>query len=112
MQFLEFVFQGVRGFSPSVRAALRPGYLVLKQPGQDAVPLTGICSALLFADGRGGDAEYRAQGQTVSRAAITMQGNDQLVYLLVRNLVSSVALHKLTPANQPLKLLNVDHSEI
>src|SRR5260370_22960465 len=105
MQFLEFVFQGVRGFSPSVRAALRPGYLVLKQPGQDAVPLTGICSALLFADGRGGDAEDRAQGQAVSRAAITMQGNDQLVYRLICNLGSSGSLQKLNTANRQFELL-------
>src|SRR5712692_2262435 len=111
MQFLEFVFQGVRGFSPSVRAALRPGYFVLKQPGEDAVPLSGICSALLFADGRGGDAEYRAPGQAVNRAAITMQGNDQLVYRLIRNLGSSGALQKLNPDNQQFELLSEDHSE-
>ncbi len=112
MQFLEFAFQGVRGCSPTVRAALRPGYLVLKQPGQDAVQLSSICSALLFADGRGGDAEYRAPGQAVNRAAITMQGNDQLIYRLIRNLGGSGALQKLNPANQQFELLSEDPSEI
>src|SRR5260370_5422122 len=41
-----------------------------------------------------------------------MQGNDQLVYRLVRNLGSSGALQKLNPANQQFELLSEDHSEI
>jgi hypothetical protein len=85
---------------------------VLKQPGQDALPLSGLCAALLFPDGRGGDAEYRGQGQAVSRAAITMMGNDQLVYRLIRNLGGSGALQKLNPADQQFELLSEDPTEI
>jgi len=47
MQFLEFAFQGVRGFSPAMRAALRPGYCLLKAPGANQPPLTGLGTSLL-----------------------------------------------------------------
>ncbi|HXN41796.1 MAG TPA: chromosome segregation protein SMC, partial [Myxococcaceae bacterium] len=48
----------------------------------------------------------------MGRAAITMVGNDQLVYRLIRNLGSSGALQKLNPANQQFELISEDHSEI
>jgi len=60
MQFLELSLQGVRGFSPTVRAALRSGYCLLKAAGANQPPLSGLCSSLLYPDGRGGDAEYKA----------------------------------------------------
>ena len=95
MQFLEFALQGVRGFSPAMRAAMRPGYCLLKVPGANQPPLTGLCTSLLYPDGRGGDAEYKAPGQPQSRASVTMVAGDSSVYRLVRSLGGSGALQQL-----------------
>jgi hypothetical protein len=112
MQFLEFAFQGVRGFSPAMRAALRPGYCLLKVPGANQPPLTGLCTSLLYPDGRGGDAEYKALGQPQSRASVTMVAADGAVYRLVRGLGGAGALQQLNNMSSQFELLSEDPTEI
>ena len=38
MLLLELAVQAVRGFSPSVRVALKPGFVVLKSPAEAPAP--------------------------------------------------------------------------
>ena len=59
MHWVEFALQGVRGFLPSVRVSLKPGYWTLL-PQTPGAPLIGLTSELCFPDGRGGDARYAA----------------------------------------------------
>ena len=106
MQFLEFAFQGVRGFSPAMRAAMRPGYCLLKVAGANQPPLTGLCTSLLYPDGRGSDAEYKALGQPQSRASVTMVAADGAVYRLVRGLGGAGALQQLNNMSSLFVLLS------
>src|SRR5215831_2735068 len=112
MQFLEFAFQGVRGFSPAMRAALRPGYCLLKAPGAIQPPLTGLCTSLLYPDGRGGDSEYKAPGQPQGRASMTMVAADQSVFRLVRSLGGAGALQQLNKVSNQFELLSEDPAEM
>src|SRR5258707_6465048 len=102
MQFLELSLQGVRGFSPTVRAALRSGYCLLKAAGANQPPLSGLCSSLLYPDGRGGDAEYKATGQPISRASVTMMAGDQVLFRLVRKPRGAGAPQQLYQVNKPV----------
>ncbi len=112
MQFLELSLQGVRGFSPAVRAALRSGYCLLKTAGANQPPLSGLCSSLLYPDGRGGDAEYKATGQPISRASVTMMAGDQSIFRLVRSLGGAGALQQLNKTSNQFELLSEDPTEI
>src|ERR1043165_5325902 len=94
MQLVELAFQGVRGFAPSLRVQLGPGYSVLRPTAGTAAPLGGLLSALFFSDGRGGDASFALPDQPEATAGAMIQGNDQVTYWLVRNLGHSGALHR------------------
>src|SRR2546421_581926 len=71
MLLLELAVQAVRGFSPSVRVALKPGFVVLKSPAEAPAPVAGLISALCFPDGRGQDAASVAPGQKAGKAGVT-----------------------------------------
>src|SRR5262249_55819160 len=76
MHWVEFALQGVRGFLPSVRVSLKPGYWTLL-PQTPGAPLIGLTSELCFPDGRGGDARYaEGDGITASKAALWLGGRD------------------------------------
>ncbi len=112
MHFTEVAVQNVRGFSPQGRFALKPGFLVIKPPGNEITPLAGLALALLYADGRGGDAAFSAQGQKSGKAALTMLGQDNLTYRLLRELGASGTLHKQTAPGQPPELISQDTAQI
>jgi len=75
MHLLSLELQNVRGFSPSVRLALKPGYLLLKPPSPQPPLLGELLSALFFPDGRGGDGVF-AVGGTRGSANLAVQAND------------------------------------
>ncbi len=112
MQFAEVAVQNVRGFSPAGRFALKAGYLVLKPPSAEASPLAGLALALLFADGRGGDATFVAPGARAGKAALTLIGVDGVTYRVLRELGGSGTLHRMNPSTQQPELVSTDASEI
>ncbi|GHG99000.1 chromosome segregation protein SMC [Comamonas sp. JC664] len=112
MQFAEVAVQNVRGFSPAGRFALKSGYLVLKPPSAEMSPLAGLSLALLFADGRGGDATFIAPGAKSGKAALTLVGVDGMTYRVLRELGGSGTLHRMNPSTQQPELVSSDASEI
>ncbi|XXF81150.1 chromosome segregation protein SMC [Myxococcaceae bacterium GXIMD 01537] len=112
MHFLEVAVQQVRGFSATGRFAFKPAYLVLKPPTAEASPLAGLALALLYPDGRGGDAGFIAPGQQKGKAAFTMQGQDGVTYRLLRELGGSGSLHRLNPSSQQPELVSQDAAEM
>ncbi|QSQ26486.1 chromosome segregation protein SMC [Pyxidicoccus parkwayensis] len=112
MQFAEVAVQNVRGFSPAGRFALKAGYLVLKPPAAEASPLAGLSLALLFADGRGGDASFMAPGAKTAKAALTFVGVDGVTYRVLRELGGSGTLHRMNKATNQAELVSSDTSEI
>jgi hypothetical protein len=112
MQFVEVAVQNVRGFSPAGRFALKAGYLVLKPPAAEVSPLAGLSLALLFADGRGGDASFLAPGAKSGKAALTFVGVDGVTYRILRELGGSGTLHRMNKATQQPELVSSDSSEI
>ncbi|NMO22522.1 chromosome segregation protein SMC [Pyxidicoccus fallax] len=112
MQFAEVAVQNVRGFSPAGRFALKAGYLVLKPPTAEVSPLSGLSLALLFADGRGGDASFMAPGAKSAKAALTFVGVDGVTYRILRELGGSGTLHRMNKATQQPELVSSDSSEI
>ncbi len=112
MLFLELAAQGVRGFSPSIRLALKPGYIALKSPGDLPAPLAGLILALSFPDGRGGDAAYLAPGAKAGRAGLSIQGNDGSVWRIVRDLGGAGGLHKLNKATNQFDVISQEAGEM
>ncbi|MBZ4418582.1 chromosome segregation protein SMC [Myxococcus sp. RHSTA-1-4] len=112
MQFAEVAVQNVRGFSPAGRFALKAGYLVLKPPSAEVSPLAGLSLALLFADGRGGDASFMAPGAKSGKAALTFVGVDGVTYRILRELGGSGTLHRMNKTTQQPELVSSDSSEI
>ncbi|NTX62358.1 chromosome segregation protein SMC [Myxococcus sp. CA051A] len=112
MQFVEVAVQNVRGFTPAGRFSLKSGYLVLKPPSAEASPFAGVLLALLFADGRGGDASFIAPGAKSGKAALTFQGVDGATYRVLRELGGSGTLHRLNKATQQPELVSSDASEM
>lgn len=112
MHFVEVAVQHVRGFSATGRFAFKPGYLVLKPPTAELSPLAGLALALLFPDGRGGDASFIAHGQQKGKSAFTMLGQDGVTYRLLRELGGSGTLHRLNPSSQQPELISQDASEM
>ncbi|MCY1023698.1 chromosome segregation protein SMC [Pyxidicoccus sp. MSG2] len=112
MQFAEVAVQNVRGFSPAGRFALKAGYLVLKPPTAEVSPLAGLSLALLFADGRGGDASFLTPGAKTGKAALTFVGVDGVTYRVLRELGGSGTLHRMNKATQQAELVTSDTSEI
>jgi hypothetical protein len=112
MYLLELAGQSVRGLSPALRVALKPGYVVLKPPGAESPPLATLISALLFPEGRGGDASFIAPGQRAGKAGLTLLGNDQNTYRLVRDLGGPGALHRLDRTTQKFVVVTEDANEM
>jgi hypothetical protein len=112
MQFAEVAVQNVRGFSPAGRFALKAGYLVLKPPSAEASPLAGLTLALLYPDGRGGDASFVTAGAKSGKAALTFQGADGATYRVLRELGGSGTLHRMNKTTQQPELVSSDASEI
>ncbi|WNG47035.1 chromosome segregation protein SMC [Archangium minus] len=110
MHFVEVAVQNVRGFAPAGRFALKPGYLVLKPPA-DMSPLAGLALALLYADGRGGDASFAASAQKPGKAALTLVGQDSVTYRVLRELGGGGSLHRLNPSTKQPELVTQDTTE-
>src|SRR5215468_5500039 len=112
MHWVEFALQGVRGFLPSVRVSLKPGYWTLL-PAAPAAPLVGLTSELCFPDGRGGDARYAsAEGGSTSKAALWIVGRDRTTYRILRELGRSGALHRVNPATRGHDLVTEEPTEM
>ena len=113
MHFNEVAVQNVRGFSPAGRFPLKPGYLVLKSPAPtEPSPLAGLTLALLYSDGRGGEASFVAPGQRGGKVALTFVGQDGVTYRLLRELGGSGALHRINPSTQQPELVTQDSTEM
>ena len=112
MLFLELAAQSVRGFSPSIRAALKPGYSALQSPGDLPAPLAGLIIALAFPDGRGGDSAFLAPGAKAGRAGLSIQGHDGSVWRIVRDLGGAGGLHRLNKATNQFDVVSQDALEM
>jgi hypothetical protein len=112
MHWVEFALQGVRGFLPSVRVSLKPGYWTLL-PNTPGAPLVGLTSELCFPDGRGGDARYAAaEGGSTSKAALWIVGRDQATYRILRELGRSGALHRVNTTTRGHDLVTEEPTEM
>jgi hypothetical protein len=111
MHFVELAVQNVRGFSPAGRFALKTGYLVLKPPTPESSPLAALSLALLYADGRGGDASFSASPQKPGKAALTLMGQDGITYRILREMGGGGSLHRLNPATKQPELVTQDTAE-
>ncbi|MDP1829619.1 MAG: chromosome segregation protein SMC [Archangium sp.] len=112
MLFLELAAQAVRGFSPSIRVALKPGYSALQSPTDLPAPLSGLIIALAFPDGRGGDSAFLAPGAKAGRAGLSIQGHDGSVWRIVRDLGGAGGLHKLNKATNQFDVVSQDALEM
>ncbi len=112
MLFLELAAQGVRGFSPSIRLALKPGYSALQSPTDLPAPLSGLIVALAFPDGRGGDSAFLAPGAKAGRAGLSIQGNDGSVWRIVRDLGGAGGLHRFNKATNQFDVVSQDALEM
>ncbi|QRO01987.1 chromosome segregation protein SMC [Archangium violaceum] len=110
MNFVEVAVQNVRGFSPTGRFAFKSGYLVLKPPTESS-PLAGLALALLYADGRGGDAALAASPQKPGKAALTFVGQDNVTYRVLRELGGGGSLHRLNPTTKQPELVTQDTTD-
>jgi len=111
MYLLELQAQGVKGCSATVRAALKPGYIVLKPPGTPPPPVAALASALFYSDGRGGDASLAA-GSGKGKAGFTLIGNDQVTYRLIRELGGAGVLQKLNKATTTFEMVSDSAADI
>lgn len=112
MQLLELAAQAVRGCSPSVRLALKPGYLILKSPGAEPAPLAGAMIAVVFPDGRGGEKQFLAEGYKGGKLGLSIQGNDQNAWRLVRDLGAGGSLHRFNKDSNQFEVAAQDLKEI
>jgi hypothetical protein len=112
MRLLELAVQSVRGFSPSVRIALKPGYVGLKSPTDIPAPLAGLVVALCYPDGRGSDVAFLAPGARAGRAGLSVQGPDNEIWRIVRDLGGAGGLHKLNRATNQFEVATQDATEM
>lgn len=112
MLLLELAVQGVRGCSASARAALKPGYTLVKGPGAPVPPLASLLAAVLYPDARGGDQVFLAPGLKTGRAGVSLQGEGGVTFRLVRELGGSGALHRLNPGTKAFEVVTQDANEI
>jgi len=110
---LEIAVQGVRGVSPAGgRLALRPGYNVLAVEG---APFRRLLEALLWPSPRDGEALQRAapgQAGAPVRAGITLVGNDQVTYRLVRDFAAGSQLLRFDGEKRSFSPVSQDLAEI
>jgi len=112
MHWVEFALQGVRGFLPSVRVSLKPGYWTLL-PNTPGAPLVGLTSELCFPDGRGGDARYAsADGGNTSKAALWIVGRDRTTYRILRELGRAGSLHRVNASTRGHDLVTEEPTEM
>src|SRR5262245_9543960 len=112
MHWVEFALQGVRGFLPSVRVSLKPGYWTLL-PNTPGAPLVGLTSELCFPDGRGGDARYAsAEGGNTSKAALWIVGRDGATYRILRELGRSGSLYRVNANTRGHDLVTEEATEM
>jgi hypothetical protein len=112
MHWVEFALQGVRGFLPSVRVSLKPGYWTLL-PNTPGAPLVGLTSELCFPDGRGGDARYASsEGGNTSKAALWIVGRDGVTYRILRELGRSGSLHRVNASTRGHDLVTEEPTEM
>ncbi|MDQ3265046.1 MAG: chromosome segregation protein SMC [Myxococcota bacterium] len=111
MYLLELAAQNVRGLSPTVRAALKPGYLLIQTPAAAPAPLAGLVVALCYPDGRGEDAAFAVPGQK-AKVALTLLGNDQTTYRLMRALGGQGNLSRLNKAAGAYEVITEDSGEM
>jgi len=112
MHWVEFALQGVRGFLPSVRVSLKPGYWTLL-PNTPGAPLVGLTSELCFPDGRGGDARYAsAEGGNTSKAALWIVGRDRATYRILRELGRSGSLYRVNASTRGHDLVTEEPTEM
>lgn len=111
MYLLELAAQNVRGLSPTVRAALKPGYLLIQTPAAAPAPLAGLVVALCYPDGRGEDAAFAVPGQK-AKVALTLLGNDQTTYRLMRALGGQGNLSRLNKAAGAYEVVTEDSGEM
>ncbi len=109
MLVLEIATQQVKGFSPTARAVLKPGYNVLVPPQGSGANLVPVFAALLYNDGRGGDASLSTGAG--ARVGMTFQSGDGVTFRLVRSLGGGGALHRLEP-NRSWAVVSQDTAEI
>ncbi len=112
MLLLELAVQSVRGFSPSVRVALKPGFVVLKSPTETPAPVASLVLSLCYPDGRGQDAALLAPGQKTGKAGASFQANDNGVWRLVKELGGQGSLHKLNLATRAYEVVTQDATEM
>jgi uncharacterized protein YhaN len=112
MLFVELAAQAVRGFSPSVRVALKPGYVGLKSPTEVPAPLGALLLALCYPDGRGGDLSFLAPGSKAGRAGVSVQAQDQQLWRVVRDLGGTGGLHKLNRQTNQYEVVTQDAVEM
>lgn len=112
MYLLELAVQGVRGFSPAGRFALKPGYLVLKAPPPGTAPLTRVVTSLFFSEGTGVDAELIAPGAGQGKAGLTMLGNDQGTYRLLKQLGGGGTLQRVNKQTAAFDLVSQEPAQI
>ncbi|MBL8950801.1 MAG: chromosome segregation protein SMC [Myxococcaceae bacterium] len=112
MLLLELAVQSVRGFSPSVRVALKPGFVVLKSPAEAPAPVAALLLALCYPDGRGQDASLLAPGHKTGKAGASFQANDNGVWRLVKELGGQGSLHKLNLATRANEVVTQDAAEM
>ena len=112
MHWVEFALQGVRGFLPSVRVSLKPGYWTLL-PNTPGAPLVGLTSELCFPDGRGGDARYASsEGGNTSKAALWIVGRDGVTYRILRELGRSGSLYRVNASTRGHDLVTEEPTEM
>ncbi len=112
MYLIEIAAQGVRGFSPSCRAAVKTGYFLLKPPAAAQAPLCGLAQSVLYSDGRGADAAFLLPGLKAGKVGFTLLGNDQITYRLVRDLGGSGALQRFDKASSKFEIVTDDTNEM
>ncbi len=112
MLLLELAVQSVRGFSPSVRVALKPGFVVLKSPTDAPAPVATLISSLCYPDGKGQDASLLAPGARVGKAGVSFQANDNSVWRLVKELGGQGSLHKLNLTTRAYEVVTQDAAEM
>jgi hypothetical protein len=113
---LEIAAQGVKGVAPAGgRITLRPGYNVVDA---DGAVLRRLVESLLYPGPRDGDAIPRAApgpagpGGAPVRAGVTLVGNDQVTYRLVRDYGAGCQLHRFDPQKRAFALVSQDLPEI
>src|ERR1700722_16023813 len=100
MYLLASAAQGVRHFPPTVRASLKPGYLLLKPPTSSLPPIGSLTVACLYPDGRGSESSFLTPGRKTGKVSYTLVGGEQGTYRMVRELGGAGALQKLNKVAQ------------